>query len=171
MARKFTSGISQKKEHLELIGLISVNFALLELALATGIWMALGVDQRRGQIITSELSFKKLLALFSSLYQERSLTEEASQKLDLIIKTAIQAEEKRNVIVHSLWAEGSSESTITRTKTTAKASKGLRLQLEQVSIEDLRQIANQIAEAGYEIQFFWLSLFRPTEPPNPADGL
>ena len=78
-----------------------------------------------------------------------------SQSTNLIRRIS-KAEEKRNAIIHSQWAMGDSDETLTRIKTTAKMSKGLRHQFEQVSLEDLKQIAEEIADVASEFQMFSL---------------
>lgn len=152
------SAASLWEDHLKAIGLITINFGTLESTIAQGVWSLLGLDQRIGQIITAELSFKGLVALFSSLYREKNNDAKALEELNDVIKKVIQAEEKRNVISHSQWGAGDSADTITRIKTTAKISKGLRHQFENVTVSELMKIADEIAEASSAMQFFWLDI-------------
>lgn len=165
---KVISSVSTRENHLKAIGLITVNFAILENEIAFAIWFLLGLDQQVGQIITAEQSFKNLAALFSSLYRNKTNDPKAIEELNKLMKKVTQVEEKRNKIMHSVWAEGDTHVSITRFKTTAKISKGLTNQFEQITVEDLNKIADEIAEAAGEIQEF---LIRNIAPILQSDNL
>jgi hypothetical protein len=153
---KMTSGASGYKDHLHAIGLITINFAMLESTIASGVWFLSGLDQKKGQIITAELSFKGLVALFSSFYRQATNDSKKLEELEGLIKKVMRAEEKRNVISHSLWAVGNSDETISRIKTTAKISKGLKHTFEQITVQSLTEIADEIADTAAEVQYFYL---------------
>jgi hypothetical protein len=153
--KRFISSVSSKKEHLEAIGLITVNFAMLEREIQAGIEFLLGTDQLKAKIVTAELSFKNLLALFASLFRGLTATKEKISNLDVILKRLNIVEEKRNIIIHSLWAVGDSDATITRIKTTSKQKNGLKHQFEQVTVEMLNEIAEEIAQLAVEFQQFY----------------
>jgi hypothetical protein len=163
---KLISDISSRDEHLKAIGLITVNFALLENQIAFAIWFLIGLDQQTGQIITAELSLKGLVALFCSLYRNKTNDPSAINELNDLMKKVTQAEEKRNVIMHSVWAAGDTEKTITRFKQTAKTKKGLQNQFEQMTVEKLNEIANEIAEAAAEVNEFVISKIATNLPKN-----
>jgi hypothetical protein len=117
---RMTSAASSYEGHLKAIGLITVNYVLLENTLAAGIWSFLELDQMKGQIVTAELSFKGLVALFSSLYRNRRSDLGKIKELEKLLKKIMRAEETRNIICHSLWAAGATDQTLSRIKTTAK---------------------------------------------------
>jgi hypothetical protein len=141
-------------EHLRAIGQITVNFANLEGAISFFVWELISNDQRFGQIITAELSFRNLVGLLSSIYKYRANNQGQIIKLEELLNRALHVEEQRNLIIHSQWAAGSKPETITRLKTTAKKSKGLTHQFEQLKIEDLDKIADIISDVDVEIQLF-----------------
>lgn len=143
-------------EHLQAIGQITVNFALLESEISFFVWTWVSKDQRLGQIITAELSFRNLVSLLSSIFRHTVSEADKITELEELLGKALMVEEKRNVITHSVWAAGNTPETITRIKTTAKKSKGLRHQFEQMSVDDLNKIAEQIAELAQEIRMFLL---------------
>lgn len=162
---------SQKKEsvlkhpvpskHLEKIGDITVSFALLENQIQFFIWSLLGLTpriQRIGQIITSELSFKKLRAVLISLYKETYGENDNYKKMRDLMNRAGKIEEKRNQITHSLWGAGKDIDSVTRIKTTAKEKCGLRFKFECVTVNDLAKIAGDIKKLAAEIQDFNLAL-------------
>ncbi len=86
------------------IGRITVHFALLELALIDLTHRLLGLPERRARIITSELSFRGLQQLASSLVKERRPQE--LQRIEAILKRVAACEDKRNVVSHSTWGYG-----------------------------------------------------------------
>jgi hypothetical protein len=124
-------------EYLQRIGKITASFALLEQILAFFVWSLISKDSVIGQIVTAELSFKTLLSLLSSLYRHATKSDSKIKELDNLLKRALQVEEKRNVISHSIWGTGQTPNSITRINTTAKISKGLRRQFEQTTVKDL----------------------------------
>jgi hypothetical protein len=140
-------------EHAQAIGRVTVNFALLEHIVSSFIWGFLG-DQLKGEIVTAELSFRSQVALLSSLHKHCVNDPQKNAELEELLKRALSLEEKRNIIVHSYWGTGSKDDTITRLKTTAKISKGLQHQLEEVSVGDLDRIADEIGVLSFDVQSF-----------------
>ena len=162
---------SQKKEnilkhpvpskHLEKIGDITVSFALLENQIQFFIWSLLELTpriQRIGQIITSELSFKKLRAVLISLYKETYGENDNYKRMRDLMNRAGKIEEKRNQITHSSWGAGKDIDSITRIKTTTKEKCGLRFKVEYVTAHDLAKIAGDIKKLAAEISIFNLDL-------------
>jgi len=153
---------------LEKIGDITVSFALLENEIKFFIWSLLGSNQSIGQIITAELSFKKLRAVLISLYKEKYGENDIYKKMRDLMNRAGKIEEKRNQITHSLWGTGIDLRTgkgtgkdidiVTRFKTTAKEKFGLRSKFEDVTVSDLSKIADDIKKLAGEIQDFSLAI-------------
>jgi hypothetical protein len=154
-------------EHLRMIGQITVNFALLENAISFFVWTWISNEQRVGQIITAELSFRNLVGLLSSIFRHRMGDSEKVEELEALLTRALQVEEKRNIITHSVWGAGNTRETITRVKTTAKKAKGLRHQFEQMSVADLNEIAEQVAVLAHEIQMFMIGQMDSGEAASP----
>src|SRR5205809_6253592 len=111
-------------DHLRAIGDITVNFALLESSLSTFVSQLIGADQRLGQIITTELSFRNLIALASSFNRFREVAPASVATCEALLNRALKAEERRNAVVHSMWAVGHTPASVTRVKVSAKKSKG-----------------------------------------------
>jgi hypothetical protein len=133
----------------------------LEVAISIFVWQLISNDQRLGQIITAELSFRNLVGILSSIFKYRNNNQELIEELNKLLDQAIQAEEQRNLIIHSNWAVGSSQDTISRYKTTAKKSKGYSFQFEQISGEDLDKISQKICDVAVEIQLFMINIMSP----------
>ncbi len=143
--------------HLQAIGYVTVTFALLEMVISSFVWTWISRDMRLNEIFTSELSFGRLVGLLSSLFKYSIDDVDKNRELESFLKRALAAEQKRNIIVHSSWAAGDTPETITRMKTTAKMSKGLRYQFEQMSADDINAIGDEIAELAHDLQSFLFS--------------
>jgi len=154
------------EEHLKHIGDITVSFALLENCLQTLAHSLLGTRQRLGQIVTAEISFKALRALTVSLYLERNGEDEDVAEFRELIKRAAETEDKRNQITHSLWAAGQNKESITRIKATAKEKHGVRFHFENVTSNQLAELAKEIKVLALDIQNFWTSLIQKGRATN-----
>lgn len=135
------------EELLKALGRLTVNFSSLETFLQFLTWGALGPDQVKGQLVTSQLSFKRLLGLLESL-AGRYFPTESRESLAELVKRARRIEERRNVLIHSTWADSSGEIT-TRFKTTLKGSS-----FEDVKASDVHALADQIREVVADLMKF-----------------
>ncbi len=130
-------------EYLEPLGQITANFSDLEADLAGLVWSLIGEDKKIGQIVTAQLSFSKLLDILSSLFRHTSDDDNLISELDGLIKQAQKIGEKRNRYVHSVWFSGH-PNTLRRVKLKASRKKGLRMEEEDINVEELRQFGNEI---------------------------
>jgi len=134
------------------IGRIVLNFSHLESQLDTGIIQCLELDEERGRIITSELSFKNKVHLLSSLikyltpkWRFNTGDDDQLECWDKIVKQCFRSEEKRNQIMHSEWSGPYlRDMKANRVKYTAKAKKGLQKHIEPINSGDLLDIADYI---------------------------
>jgi len=143
-------------EHLRAIGNITVMFIVLEDTISFHIWALIGNDQQLGRTITAELSFKQKVALLSSLFRHRASSSEELKELKQLLSQVMQAEEKRNAVIHSGWIGGNAQGIITRVKDTAKISLGLKFHSQEMRVKDLDKIADFIAEVAYDIHLFFV---------------
>ena len=157
-------------EFLKNIGRLVVDFASLESSIAIAIWNLLSIDGSRGEIITSEMSFKNMLALFSSLFINKTSDPAALEEMKDLITRATKVEEKRNRIVHSswgmrVWSDG--REVVVRMKTTAKISKGLRRQDEELTLEHMEQMIDEVVDANRAWTDFFYKHLMPNSPVEP----
>ncbi|MDX8338690.1 hypothetical protein SLH46_05820 [Draconibacterium sp. IB214405] len=156
------------------IGRISMNFQSLEDELSIRIIQLLNIDKEIGEIITAELSFKNKVNLFASLYYKlkarfeftimvRNYEDEYFKEL---IKALNRCEEFRNQILHSSIIKDWSTKQIFRTKTTAKAKKGLNKINQQVDIPYLFNVADYIIGMLMELENFFIDFKIKTQPNN-----
>lgn len=124
--------IGVPKELPAAIGIISMSFQELENNISKRIIEMIDLRLEIGEIITAELSYKNKVNLFSSLYYERkekyhfnSLPNYEKEYFNELLKALHKCEEMRNQILHSGIIEKWKTKEIIKTKTTAKAKKGL----------------------------------------------
>ncbi len=119
-------------------------------------------EKRLGQIVTAELSFRQKMDLLSSIYRDKQNNSTELAELDQVLARVAQAEQKRNIVVHSVWAAYAVNETVARIKATAKRrSKGLKLEIENMSVKDLEDVANYIANVAYEVQTLVIRFYHP----------
>ena len=106
------------------LGKVGADFAMLENQVAFLTWSLISQDQRLGQIITAELSFRALRALLSSIFRHRVQDTALIDELEKLLDRAAAVEERRNIVVHSSWGAGESAATRTRIKMTGRCALG-----------------------------------------------
>ena len=151
--------ISEK--HLLALGRITVYFSELEHLIARSIGSVLGIDARYEEAITSELSFRSRLCILSSLFKLKYVEDKYPKytaKFKELVGLAFKVEERRNSIIHSLWA-GEGE-IATRIKVTAKAKRGRQITDESFNAEALNDIASDMRDIGLQINI----LISETDP-------
>lgn len=158
--RKIETALSH--DDLRAIGRITANFALLELMISNCIGSLLGTDGPTGQIVTAELSFSHLATLFSSLYRNRTSDPQAINELKNLLSLVAKAEEQRNKVTHSIWGADPAGGKLARLKTTAKRSSGLKYQVQEMTTEDLNEIADFISKVATDVTEFMGRLERTT---------
>jgi hypothetical protein len=145
-------------EQLQALGQISADFQLLEETMSSFILDLIGAEPDVAEIITSELSFRKLVDLLSALFKHQVRNERKIVEMERLLARANSVAQKRNIIIHSGWAWGKTEGTVTRLKTTAKQKHGLRVQAIEMNTAMLKQIADEIAEVSADLVEFHRTL-------------
>jgi len=120
---------------------------------------------------TSEFSFKDKVDMIASLVRQRLPSTRFNvgddppfEVLDELVKSLFKAEELYNGILHSSWGWMGNDERWTRVKT-AKASHGLREQLEEIGPDELLDIADYICCVGMNVEEFFLDM----ETINPSE--
>ena len=151
--------VRMTQEFLSAVGSVVVEFALLEQQLDAAAWSVLvGTrleDQAAGRLITAGLSSRKTLELFAALVRHR-FVDRVDSDLTLLCKQVVQAEEKRNLVVHSTWALAE-DAQFMRIKTTRTGD----LTFCKMTAADLRAIAAEVHSAAEAVINFHLSLLQP----------
>jgi len=141
-------------EQLQALGQISADFQILEDVISSFILDLMGAEPDVSEIITSELSFRKLIDLLGALFKHQVRNERKIVEMQRLLARANAVEQKRNAIIHSAWTWGKTDGTITRIKTTAKQKHGLRVQAVEMNEAMLKRIADEIAELSADISDF-----------------
>jgi hypothetical protein len=150
------------QQFLAAIGAVTIEFATLEHQLHLGIWVMLVGNTRlneqlTAQIVTAGLSFKQSVDLFSALVRRRFPAADGPDLQTLAVRVR-QAEEKRNLVVHSTWIQAEREHVI-RMKTTARGE--LQVRSQEMTVADLEDIARQVHTAAEDVLNFCLKLIFP----------
>jgi hypothetical protein len=137
------------------IGRITVNFAILELAIA-GYIDALLAPQHQdvGRAVTANMSFKNLVNLLSSLHRLRVDDQVEQKRLDALLAGALTLEERRNVVTHSRWALDQDPREVVRWKTTARREKGLHDHFQKMTDAELHSLANELTQLYADMMNF-----------------
>jgi len=155
--RKLKSAIPD--ESLAPLGKVVANFAVLESELDTGIWLLLfgnsSAEQRTGQIVTANLSFRNKIALFSSLYQHRFPANKPFDALKEMRKKLNEANAKRNDLIHSTWLAADK-----KLSTRSNEKNGFKFNFDDMNASQIEKIADFISEVGSEMQEFLFSFFK-----------
>ncbi len=145
-------------DFLNAFGAVTVEFAILEIALETAICILLvgtkAEDQAEGQIVTAELSFRRQVDLFAALVRHRFPDE--SNAVKELCKKLFDVERQRNEIIHSTWTLPDKENKVVRLKTTARGE--LKTKFEKISAADIRARAERIRAAVGSLNGYYLPL-------------
>lgn len=131
----------QYEECAKHLGLCCIHFQQLEevLSRATG-FLCNPADWEAGEIITAELSFRRLCDLASSMFKHWNQPDARIQEWDKLISNCLTAESKRNQLIHSTYGMVGVEG-IQRKKVTAKYKKGRKEVTDLVLKDDLVEFA------------------------------
>lgn len=152
----FSERIGEPEKFDAALGRVIVSFSFLERSLSNVITLFLGVENAVGEVVVSEMSFKNLVNLFSSLLRLResqdlfgSDGESALGRVAELVALSFRAEQRRNQIIHSGYALNRF-----RIKTTAKAKHGLRKDLEELSPAKILDVSDFITSVAMSIEEF-----------------
>ena len=129
------------EEKLKAIGLIIARFQRLELTITDFIHYLIDSDINNKPItyiLLARTPFKKLVEILVSLSIKQSYDEQ--ENLKYLLTKANQAEEIRNVIVHSVWSWG------IRSKIKINKQKQLVFESENLTADTLERVAAKVYE-------------------------
>jgi hypothetical protein len=163
--------LGEPEELSSIIGLISIAFNDLEGKVSEGISILLHVDEEIGAIITSELSYRMKVNMFSSLIQKFKTKYYFNRMqgdgfkdgyLPAFIKALLLCEDLRNKVLHSVFLSDNlrGNNKLIRKKVTAKAKKGLVITNEKTEISHLLNIYDFTVSMQMEIDDFFIDFHR-----------
>jgi len=148
------------------LGRVVVSFNYLEMILSMSIWTLLGCDQFTGQCVTAQLPFKGLINAFCSLWYRRTSDPGIVASVQSLRVRLEAAEQRRNELLHSLWAVGTAQGTSTRFKYSAKAKRGWAVQSADLSAADVDAVADEMTVLSKEVMKLLTAFLRSL--PNQA---
>lgn len=167
--------VNLSDEVLAEIGKISVLFSLAEYSLSEIIGAIVTVGGRRrelGVVVAADLSFgQRITTLRALLLLAFSGDHDVMVEFSHLQVLLSQAEQQRNIVVHSVWSKNESSSdphALIRIKATAKPRKGLREDFESLDLDSLQAITKTIGNAYAKLARFQLHFQPDSEPDEPA---
>jgi hypothetical protein len=163
--------LGEPDELSSIIGLISIAFNDLEEKISEGITILLLSSEEISPIITSELSFKMKVNMFSSLIQKlrskyyfNRMQGEGFKEgyLSAFIKALLTCEEQRNKVLHSVFLSNpyTGNDEIIRKKVSSKAKRGLVITREKIEIYHLLNIYDFTVSMQMEIDDFFIDFYK-----------
>ncbi len=146
---KTTWYIMDKDESfIKALGLITSRYALLEELIIGSINVMVGGEC--AGILTAGLPFSRLLTMLGALYKQKyneTGDEDYPDILKSLLTQAENAEEERNKIIHSIWQKTPFTDKTIRTKRNISRKKGLKIDTEIVSAQELNDVADTVQNA------------------------
>ena len=150
------------------IGSLAMNFSMLEDELSFAVICVLGITVEKGLSLTSEMSFKAKLNIFSTVMKTEIQTLKTPFSLDDLndlIAMCTKSEEFRNRILHSSWVFDFAKNEIRRRKLASKISYGFRHVEEPLNAGQVQDIADYIVHTAVMIDEFIINCFPEFKKP------
>lgn len=112
-------------------------FQCIEEVLSLCIIAMLSRVRTLGEIITSELSFRAKIGVYSALFLYRSRMTKLPQDVSEVLGRVRAAEQRRNTIVHSLWDASVKHPTMIKRQKRLCGKSGLSKVLEHIPPSEL----------------------------------
>jgi hypothetical protein len=145
------------------IGAVCINFETLDLLLSAFIGRLISEDSKIGAIMTADLSFSNLLNAFASLIKYKFIkAPEQISEIDELIGILRKSEEERNQVIHSTYFFKDFEkdkNNIGKLKITARQKKGLNVDSQEITEDNLKKINEQILYAIQQLKSLYSHLF------------
>jgi len=129
-----------ENEHLIALGRLTVTFGTLEVYLKFIFSALVNVDQRRGMLLASDLSFKQITTACRALAPEL-MPPEKNEAFQILLPQIVKIEERRNQFTHSNYAV--EKGVVTRVKMSIKG-RAVRTTAEIVTPESIAAVSDEI---------------------------
>jgi hypothetical protein len=124
------------------LGECLAHFQRIEEALSISISALMGGSRKIGEIVTSEMSFRAKVAVYSALCHHALRAEKLPQDLQQLVGRLHWAEQERNTIAHSVWDVSEKyPETMRRAKTSSKRGRLAKTE-EHLTPEDLEDLTS-----------------------------
>ena len=154
--KKLQAALRSWEDGLARLGECMVRFQHIEEALSRCISGMIGRDHRVGNILTSELSFRGKVAIYTALFLHRTGLRDLPADVSELIGRLHSAEQRRNTLVHSIWdASVKNPGTIRRLKSACR-KKGLIISLEHITPDELDEDAHNFEGIAEDVFYHTL---------------
>ena len=136
------------------IGFVTAYSTLLESVVDTAIWFLLGLDEKEGRAITSELTFASRLHLLKALGRMKIEDEAQRARFDRVASEVGAVHTKRDRVVHAIWHADppvAGDSIDARFQAVEQMSHGLA----RYKPERIEEIGNEIYAVADRLQQFF----------------
>ena len=152
---KLTTSLASWEHGLARLGESVAHFQRVDEALNICISALIGRSRKIGEIVTSEMSFRAKIAVYSALCHHTLRVDKLPDDLRELVSRLHWAEQERNTISHSLWdASEKFPDTIRREKTSSKKGR-LTVTEEHVTPDDLEELGRLFE--GIATDLFYLT--------------
>ena len=151
-------GIDQLPEHFQAIGKTAVYHALLQHELAGGLQRCLNVTPSHAELLSSQLTFRKLLDVLASAAHDSIPNEALRADFLALLDRARSADEKRNGYIHSIWhvpLQLLFTGKAARSRLTVKPKQAPEYSTEVVDVDAVRALGNELHSLTDEFAYLW----------------
>jgi len=143
-----TQGFSE--EFTSSVGKLTLNFAHLEFMFTMFAGMHMNTGYPFNELVLSELSFRQLINVSVGLHELLEPSNDQRERFKEIVKRATLLEQERNKITHSFYGQTKNKA-IVRHKNVTRIKSGYRQQRQEITANDILNIANKIEELGFDL--------------------
>ncbi len=153
--QRWATSLQSWENGLARLGECVAHFQRVEQALSICISALIGRSRKVGEIVTSEMSFRAKVAVYSALCHHALDTDELPRDLRQLVARLYWAEQERNTISHSLWdASEEFPEAVRREKTSSKKGRLNKTQ-EYLTPDDLEELGRLFE--GIATDLFYLT--------------
>lgn len=144
------------------MGSLAMNFSVLEDELSSAVICLLGVKPEEGLVVTSEMSFRAKLNVFSSLMNKEYLYGAfafSQGEFGDLLYMCTKSEELRNKMLHSSWVHDHVKNEVRRRKLSAKVKRGFKHDEEPLTAGQVLDIADYVIYTAVSVEEFIMNCF------------
>jgi hypothetical protein len=107
-----------------------------------------------GGMLTAQTPFQALYHSLMSLYRYHITEKALVDEFETLLSKMHGLNETRNDLIHAIWDVGVTSTSIKRRKMTATFSKGLRVDVETYTVDEINELTDQLIECTERLLMF-----------------
>jgi hypothetical protein len=155
-------------EHFQAIGELTAQWSFLEWQIEAAIWLLLPADESEGRIVTTRMNIRpktEILALLARL----KLPVPDRKGLSALMTKIVTAHDKRNKVIHGLWAKNSESEGYQLVWASGKQENRIKPEIIPMTKEDVREMVDEaVALNGSMNRLRLYLLARSMRGPQPS---